>query len=307
MSIAIPGADGRRDAIDAFAALMMIGLTLSWGLNQVAIKIANTGYSPMFLMFLRSAVATLLVFLWCRYRRIALFEKDGTLLPGLLAGVLFGLEFLLIFFGLDYTSAARGALMLNTMPFWVLIGGHFLLGEKMSSVKFGGLVMAFLGVALVFSDGLSLPGPEALLGDVLCLFAGLLWAATIIVIKQSKLTEASAEKTLIYQLAVSTVLPLPFLPFTGPLLRDVTFLATGAFLFHAVFVVAFTYVLWFWLMRRYPASGLSSFAFLTPVFGVLCGGIVLGEPLTAKILLALALIAAGLVVVNRPRRRIVPA
>nr|WP_048649395.1 DMT family transporter [Nitratireductor soli] len=297
---------GRREAIDAFAAIMMIGLTFSWGLNQVAIKIANTGYSPMFVLFLRSAVAAGLVFLWCRYRRISLFQRDGTLLPGLLAGALFGLEFFCIFVGLEYTSAARGALMLNAMPFWMLLGGHFLLGEKMSAVKFVGLVLAFAGVSLVFSDGLSLPGPGAIIGDVLCLLGGVLWAATIVVIKHSRLTDASAEKTLLYQLSVSGLMALPFIPFNGPILRDVSWLASGAFVFQAVFVVAFTYVVWFWLMRRYPASGLSSFAFLTPAFGVLSGAVVLGEPLTAKIVLALCLIAIGLLVVNRPHRRVVP-
>ncbi|WP_229448021.1 DMT family transporter [Nitratireductor sp. B36] len=285
----------------------MLGLTLTWGVNQVAIKLANVGFNPMLSMFLRSAVATLLVFLWCRYRGIHLFERDGTLRPGILAGLLFGFEFILVFLGLDYTSAARGALMLNTMPFWVLLGGHFFLGEKMSALKFGGLLLAFAGVVLVFSDSLSLPGPDALFGDVLCLVAGIAWAATIVVIKQSSLSNAGAEKTLLYQLSVSAIVTVPFIPFGGSLLREVSALATSALVFQAVFVVSFTYLVWFWLMRRYPASGLSSFAFLTPVFGVLSGGLLLGEPLTIKILLALCLIAIGLTVVNRPRRRVVPA
>ncbi|MCC5777447.1 DMT family transporter [Nitratireductor sp. B36] len=298
---------GRQDAIDAFATVIMLGLTLTWGVNQVAIKLANVGFNPMLSMFLRSAVATLLVFLWCRYRGIHLFERDGTLRPGILAGLLFGFEFILVFLGLDYTSAARGALMLNTMPFWVLLGGHFFLGEKMSALKFGGLLLAFAGVVLVFSDSLSLPGPDALFGDVLCLVAGIAWAATIVVIKQSSLSNAGAEKTLLYQLSVSAIVTVPFIPFGGSLLREVSALATSALVFQAVFVVSFTYLVWFWLMRRYPASGLSSFAFLTPVFGVLSGGLLLGEPLTIKILLALCLIAIGLTVVNRPRRRVVPA
>lgn len=308
MTALSPGStSGRHDVIDAFATIIMLGLTLTWGVNQVAIKLANIGFNPMLSMFLRSAVATLLVFLWCRYRGIRLFERDGTLWPGVLAGLLFGFEFILVFFGLDYTSAARGALMLNTMPFWVLLGGHFFLGEKMSTLKFGGLLLAFAGVVLVFSDSLSLPGPDALLGDVLCLVAGIAWAATIVVIKQSSLSNAGAEKTLLYQLSVSAVVTIPFIPFGGALLREVSALATGALVFQAVFVVSFTYLVWFWLMRRYPASGLSSFAFLTPVFGVMSGGLLLGEPLTIKILLALCLIALGLTVVNRPRRRVVPA
>ncbi len=305
MSTANPSFE-RRDAIDAFAAGMMILLTLTWGLNQVAIKIANEGYNPVFLTVARSAIASVLVFGWCLWRRIPLFERDGTLVAGIVAGVMFGLEFVLIFFALDYTSAARGVLMINTMPFWVLIGAHFVLGERMSRVRFAGIVLAFGGVVLVFSDKLSLPDPMALRGDLMLLVAGMLWGATTIVIKRSRLSDASAEKTLLYQLVISAIFAAPLIPLAGPVLRDISALATGSLIFQAVFVVAFTYVLWFWLMRRYPASGLSSFTFLSPVFGVLGGGLLLGEPLSWRIFAALALIAAGLLLVNRPTRRVPP-
>ncbi|MBO6539438.1 MAG: DMT family transporter [Rhizobiaceae bacterium] len=305
MSVASTSMD-KRDAIDAFAAGMMIVLTLTWGLNQVAIKVSNEGYNPVFLTVARSSIAAVLVFGWCRLRGIKLFESDGTLWPGIIVGALFGLEFILIFFGLDYTTAARGTLMVNTMPFWVLIGAHFVLGEHMTRLKFGGLLLAFCGVVLVFSDELSLPDAAALKGDIMLLAAGVLWGATTLVIKRTKLTEVSAEKTLLYQLLVSAVVSAPLIPLAGPAFRDVTALATASLLYQAVFVVAFTYVLWFWLMRRYPASGLSSFTFLSPVFGVLGGGLLLGEPLSWRIFVALAMIAAGLLLVNRPARRMPP-
>jgi drug/metabolite transporter (DMT)-like permease len=293
--------------MDAFASLMMIGLTLVWGTNQVTIKLANAGYDPVFLTILRAAIAGVLVFAWCRIRNIPLFNRDGTLWPGLFVGFLFGAEFILIFIALDYTTATRGVLMLNTMPFWVLLGAHFLLGERMTLSGLSGLAMAFAGVALVFSDELSVPGPGGIWGDLMMVAAGALWGATTIVIKRSRLAGASAEKTLLYQLAVSVAMALPLLPFTGPLLREPSLISTGALLFQAIFVVAFTYLLWFWLMRRYPAAGLSSFTFLSPVFGVLAGGLLLGEPLSWKIFVALALIAVGLAIVNRPRRKVLPA
>lgn len=292
----------RRDNIDTAAVALLLLLTFSWGLNGVAGKVANTGYNPIFLTVARSAIAAVLVYAWCRFRGIALFERDGTLWPGILAGLLFGGEFALIFMGLDHTSVARSALMVNTMPFWVLIGAHFMLGERMSLAKFAGLLLAFVGVVVVFSDGLSLPGPDALKGDLMSLGAGILWAATMIVIKGTKLGRASAEKMLLYQLAVSAVVVLPLIPLAGPILREVSALSTGALLFQAIYVVAFTYILWFWMMRRYPAAGLASFAFLTPVFGVFLGGLLLDEPLTAKLFLALTLIVAGLIIVNRPPR-----
>lgn len=297
----------RRDAIDAAAVAFMLALTFSWGLNGVAAKVSNTGFSPVFVSVARSAIGGLCVFLWCRWRGISLFERDGTLVAGVAAGALFGIEFVLIFWGLDYTSVARSALMVNTMPFWVLIGAHFLLGERMSALKLAGTALAFAGVVIVFSDKLSLPGPEAITGDVMSLLAGIAWAATTLVIKKSRLVQASAEKLLLYQLAVSAVITLPLLAISGPAIRQFGWLPVSALLFQAVYVVAITYVVWFWLMRRYPAAGVASFAFLTPAFGVLLGGVLLDEPLTWRIFLALGLIAVGLIVVNRPARRIPPA
>lgn len=289
----------RRDAIDGLAVALMVVLTVSWGLNGVAVKLSNTGYSPVFLALVRSALGGVLVFLWCRWRHIRLFERDGTLWAGLLTGALFGLEFLLIFAGLDYTSVARGALLVNTMPFWTLMAGHFFLGEKVSGRKFVGLLLAFGGLVLVFSDKLSLPGPDALFGDLLSLGGGIAWAGTMIVIKGTRLVRVPAEKLLLYQLVVAAVVSALVLPLGGPPIRDGNAVATWALLFQAVYIIAITYVLWFWLVQRYPASGLSSFAFLTPVFGVLFGGLLLGEPLGATIFWALGLIAAGLVLVNR--------
>ena len=291
-----------RTGIDTLAAVSLFVLTFFWGLNQVAIKVANTGFNPLFALVVRSVSGCILIALWCWWRNIPLFVRDGTLWPGILAGVFFGLEFMLIFSGLDYTTAARGTLMLHAMPLWMLLGGYFILGERIGWRQFIGMVLAFAGVALVFSDNLSLPSPEAIRGDLMCLGASVLWAGTILVVKASPLATARPEKTLIYQLLVAAVIAGPFIPLGGSLLRDVTVLASAALVFQSTFIVAFTYVLWYWLVRTYPASGVSSFTFLTPVFGVLLGGLLLNEPLSIRIFGALTLIAAGLTIVNRPAR-----
>jgi drug/metabolite transporter (DMT)-like permease len=296
---AVAGAFDRRGSIDGAAALIMLGLTLSWGLNGVAAKISNGGYDPVFVSLMRSVLGGILVLLWCRYRGIPLLDRDGSLWLGTLAGALFGLEFLLIFVGLDYTSVARSALLVNTMPFWVLLGAHFMLGEQMSARIWSGLLLAFGGLVLVFSDRLTLLGPDTIKGDLMSLAAGISWAATNLVIKGTRLTRIAPEKLLLYQLAVSTLLSAVVLPLAGPPIRDAALAPTLAVLFQAAYIVAFTYVLWFWLMRRYPASGLASFTFLTPAFGVLLSGLVLGEPLSARLFVALGLIAAGLFIVNR--------
>ncbi|TIV67441.1 MAG: DMT family transporter [Mesorhizobium sp.] len=285
------------------AAAIMVGLTFSWGLNYVAAKVSYAGYDPVFVSIARSLIGGACVLGWCWWRGIKLVEADGSLGAGIVVGVLFGVEFLCLYIGLEYTTVARNTLLVNTMPFWVLIGGHFLLGEHINARKLSGLVLAFCGLVAVFSDGIVAGSDATLTGDLLSLGSGILWAATSIVIKRSKLVATSAEKLLLYQLAGAAVVGVLVMPLAGPPIRAVATLPTLALLFQSFYIVAFTYVLWFWLLRRYPASGLSSFAFLSPVFGVLCGAVVLGEAPTTRIFLALALIAAGLIIVNRPARR----
>ncbi|TIW65578.1 MAG: DMT family transporter, partial [Mesorhizobium sp.] len=261
---------GRRDAVDMAAATIMVGLTFSWGLNYVAAKVSYAGYDPVFVSIARSILGGLCVLGWCRLRGIKLFRPDGTLVAGVVVGVLFGVEFLCLYIGLEYTTVARNTLLVNTMPFWVLIGSHFLLGERINARKLGGLVLAFCGLAAVFSEGIVAGNNATLTGDLLSLGSGILWAMTSIVIKRSKLVDTSAEKLLLYQLAGAAVVGLLVMPFAGAPIRAVTALPTLALLFQSFYIVAFTYVLWFWLLTRYPAAGLSSFAFLSPAFGVLC-------------------------------------
>ncbi len=292
-----------HDRLDGFASGLLLLLCLAWGLNHVSIKIANEGLQPVFQVGLRAALGTLIVYGWCLWRGIGLFQRDGTLVAGLVAGALFGFEFLLIYVALDYTTVSRGIVFLYLMPFVVAIGAHFLIpGERLTPLRVVGLVAAFAGVVLAFSDDLSVPGPEAIIGDMLCVMAAVGWGATTIVIKTTKLRTASAEKVLLYQLAVSAVLQLAAAPFFGPFIREVTPLVIGAFAFQVLIVVAVTYLIWFWLIRQYPAAQLSAFMFLTPIFGVLFGGLLLSEPMSARLFMALGLVAAGIYLVNRPRR-----
>jgi len=293
---------GPADRLDAFAISLMLMLTLSWGFNQVTIKLANDGFQPLFQGGFRSLGGGFLVWLWCRYRQIPLFERDGTLIAGLLAGSLFAGEFALVYIGFDLTSASRGILFLNTMPFFTAIGAHFFLGERLTPVRILGLIAAFGGVYLVFSDRLGLPSPGAVRGDLLCLVAGFLWGATTVVIKGSTLRFAPAEKTLLYQLAISAATLLPVSLMVAPPLRSPDMISIGALTFQTAYVVAITYVLWFWLIRRYPASSLATFTFLSPVFGVIFSGLILGDPMSFRLIAALALIAAGILLVNRPVR-----
>lgn len=288
--------------LPASAVIGLVFLCSLWGVGQVAIKIGNIGISPIMQAGLRSLIAAGCLFVWCTVRGIPLFERDGTLRAGLLAGALFALEFLLLFLALQYTSAARGTLFLNTSPFIVALGAHFFLKhDALTSTKLIGLTAAFAGVVLAFSDSLSMPSPQALTGDVMCLLAAVAWGATTVVIKGSTLATATPEKTLMYQLALSAVVLMVASPLTGEagvFAADTTVWLAVAY--HSVVIAFASYVAWFSLLRRYPASRVSVFVFLTPVFGVIAGGVLLNEPISQKLVLALALIAAGIYLVNRP-------
>jgi drug/metabolite transporter (DMT)-like permease len=289
-----------RTALDLRAVITLVVLCGSWGLNQVAIKITLWGMPPATQMGARSSVAAFLVLAWCLVRRKSLFNADGSFWPGLAAGMLFGLEFLSIFWGLQYTTAARAVIFIYLAPFVVAVAGHFWLGERLTRQKLIGLVCAFLGVVLALSDQLSLPSPDTLFGDLLCIVAAVLWGATTVLIKGSVLRSVAAEKTLLYQLIVSAVFGFLLAWAIGEQVeRGLVVAVLPAFLYQAVWVAAITYVAWFALMREYPASLLSSFTFLTPLFGVAFGAAVLNEPVSASLLVALLLVAIGIYLVNR--------
>lgn len=305
---AVAAAPKVRADLDQLAVGTIVACSFVWGLNQVAVKVANLGFQPVLQAGLRSILAGMLVVGWCRLRRIPLFNPDGTLVPGVVAGFLFALEFLLIYIALDYTSVSRGIVLIYTMPFFVAVGAHFFLpGERLTTVRSVGLLLAFAGVVILFADRLSLPSPRAVFGDMLCVLAAVAWAATTLVIKGTALARISPEKTLVYQLAVSAVALLALAPFFGPFLRAPDLVSVAALAYQVVIVVSISYVAWFWLLARYPASRLSSFAFLTPLFAVALGWLLLGEPLSPWLLLAVALVAVGIYVVNRrPRVEAVP-
>jgi drug/metabolite transporter (DMT)-like permease len=293
-----------RTRVDAFAASTLVGLCLIWGLSQVAVKVANLGLQPVFQGGVRSLLGTVLVILWCRFRGISLTTRDGTLTAGIVAGLLFGLEFILLYVALDYTSVSRGIVFLYVAPIVVAIGAHFLIpGERLTPIRIAGFVAAFAGIVLCFSDRLSVPSPEAWIGDLLCLIGAFAWGATTLVIKTSTLNRTRPEKVLAYQLAVSAVMMLVLAPLFGPFIREFDSLVAAAFLYQVLVVVAASYLAWFWLLAHYPASQLSAFTFLSPLFAVIFGALLLSEPVSHWLVLALGLVGFGIFLVNRPSRR----
>ncbi len=294
----------RRSHLDLFAITSLLGCCLLWGLGQVAIKAALSEITPMWQAGLRSAVAALLVWAWARQRGIPLFRRDGSLPGGLLVGGLFAAEFACIYAGMQYTTAARMVVWIYLAPFVVALGMPFIAhAERLNLRQSAGLLLAFGAVAFAFAEGFGAPAadaPRQWLGDALGLLAALLWGGTTLAIRATRLSSASAEKTLFYQLAVSAVLLCAGAVWAGeawPL--HWSWRLAGLFGFQAVTVSFASYLLWFWLIRHYPATRLASFTLSTPLFGLLAGNVLLGEAVSGRLMGAMAGLALGILLVNR--------
>jgi len=283
-------------------AIVML-LCLSWGFNQVAVKLALHDVPPMLQATIRSVVAMILVMAWCAVRRVPLFRRDGTLIAGVVVGLMFGIEFGLIYQGLVYTTASRASVFLYLTPFIVVVGARILMpADRFRPSQWLGLGLSFIGMIVAF--GLPTPAldPRQTLGDVMMIVAAFIWAGTTLIIKASRLNGTSPEKVMLYQLVVSAPMMALCAWFAGERIeRWPDHQALAWMGYQAVWVVSVTFVIWFALIKKYSASRVSAFTFLTPLFGVAAGHFVLGEPLTPAFLMAVAFVAAGLVLVNRAK------
>src|SRR5471032_2192852 len=193
------------------AVAWMLMLCLSWGFNQIAVKLTLPDVPPMLQATIRSAGALPVLLLIARLRGVKIFERDGTLGAGLFAGVLFSLEFVMIFRGLLLTSASRAVVFLYTAPFFVALGSYQFLGERLRASQWGGLALSFAGVALAIGVPQADVDARVLLGDLLIVGGGAMWAATTLLAKATALRHAPPEKTLGYQVAMS----IPILGFAA--------------------------------------------------------------------------------------------
>jgi drug/metabolite transporter (DMT)-like permease len=293
-----------RKPVDGFAAGTMLVLCAIWGAQQVAIKLAARDVVPIMQVALRSGLSALLVAALAAWRGERLSFRGRTLRPGLAAGVLFGVEFLFIAEGLRRTSASHMAVFLYTAPVFTALGLHLLLpAERLHLRQWLGVAVAFAGIALAFAGGSARGGTtvEALLGDLCGILAGASWGATTVVIRTSALSEAPPAQTLLYQLATGFVLLLAAALGSGQAgYVALTPLASASLLFQGVVVSFASYLTWFWLLRRYLATRLSVFSFLTPIFGVTFGVLVLRDPLTPSFAGGAALVLAGIAIVSGP-------
>jgi drug/metabolite transporter (DMT)-like permease len=248
----------------------------------------------------RSIGAFVIVAIWARWRGVSFTVRDGTLAAGIAAGVLFGVEFLFIFPGLQFTNASRATLFIYAAPFIVALGSSLLLGEKLRAVQWIGLLCSFAGLVVAFGVP-DVSGGRQLVGDMMMIAAGIAWGATTLVIKGTALRTAAPEKVFAYQIGGSIPLLALAIPLAGERMTAMpSAWALGWLAYQTFWVVSVTFAIWFAMVQRYSASRLSAFTFLTPLFGVASGHFVLGEPISWAFAIAVVLVVAGLVLVNRP-------
>ena len=289
----------QKRPIDSTGAAALIGIALLLAFNQVVIKVTGTGFGPVFQAGLRSvgAFLFLLAWMWFFGKRIEL--PRAAIWGGALSGLLFTIEFVCIFLALDLTTVSRSSILFYSMPVWLALAGHLLLpGEKLSRMRILGLSLAMGGIVVAFADRDG--GHVSLTGDLLALTAAVCWAAIALVVRMTDLSKASAEMQLMCQLVVSGPLLLLVAPFFGEMIRDLQPIHLAGLAFQAIGVVGLGFLAWFKLLAIYQAGGVASFSFLSPVLAVLLGWALLGEQIGLQIWAALALVAAGIYLINRP-------
>jgi drug/metabolite transporter (DMT)-like permease len=288
----------RKDRLDAFGGTVLLGVTLLLAFNQIIIKLVNDGLQPVFFAGLRSALAIGFVWAWLTWKGRPPRLNRASWGAGILIGAVFAAEFLFLFVALDLTSVGRASLIMYSMPVWYALLAHFGLGERITRTKAAGLALAFSGCALAI---LSRPGTgeASLLGDLCALGAAWGWALTAFVARRPVMRAEGPEMQLFWMVVVSAPILLLAAPFFGPLVRDLQPLHLAGLLFQASVVVAGGFITWLWLMSVYPSSTVASFSFMTPILALCLGALIFGEPITWPILASAALVAAGIVLINR--------
>ena len=284
------------------AGLFLSFICFLWGLNAVSIKFSNQGMPPLMSAAIRSLVAGALVWAYARMKGRKVAFPPGQNRHALIIGFLFGMEFLFVYWGLAFTPASRSLIFLYTHVIWVALGAHFFLkDDRLTPVKFFGLVLAFCGVAAVFSARSPELPPSYWIGDLMELSAAIFWAATTLYVKHiSQKVTLDHYQTLFAQLIYALpLLALGSFLFEFPVDLNLSPLVLASLFYQSVVVAFASFLIWFWLIHRHTVSRLASFTFMTPLFGVILGGLILDEPVTFLVWIGLACVAGGIYMVNR--------
>jgi drug/metabolite transporter (DMT)-like permease len=290
----------RKDQMDLFGAVALIAFALHLAFNQVVVKVTAGGFSPVFAAGARSAGAILILLLWMRLRGYDVKVPRNAFVGGTVSGLLFAAEFFFLFIALDLGTVSRVSVIFYSMPVWLTLMAHFLLpGERLSGLKLAGLLLAMGGVALALLDRDA--AAASWTADLLALASAFCWAGIALCVRITPLSEVPPAQQLMFQVAISAPILLLLAPLFGPLIRDVQPIHVAGLLFQIVAVASLGFLAWFWLMKLYPASSVASFSFLSPVFAVILGWLMLSEEVDLTIWIALTLVAGGIWLINRRR------
>jgi len=286
------------------AAALAVLVVVLWGINTVSIKIALGVLPPLLTAGIRFVISLPLIGLWARLRHIPLRPVPGETKKLLLLTFLFVFQICMLYAGTSRTLASRATLFIFTYPFFTTVFAHYMIGgDRLNAGKVAGLALAFGGVVLVFAESLSTGSFATLTGDLMVLISGMAVGFRFVYTKQLtrgippvKLVFWQALMSLPFWFAASAVLERP-----GALQLNGEVLA--ALLYQGLVVAGFCFIVWTVLLHRYSASGLTVFAFLSPVSGVAVSSLLLSEPLSTALLAALVLIAGGIALVNRRTRK----
>ncbi|MBT2341564.1 MULTISPECIES: DMT family transporter [Pseudomonas] len=289
-----------RRALDGQVCALMTGLCAIWGFQQVAIKASAADMAPMLQLGLRSAIAAVLVWLLVRARGERLSLADGSWRPGLLVGLLFALEFVLVGEGLRHTTASHMVIFLYTAPMFAALGLHWKLpSERLKPLQWTGIGVAFAGVVVAFSGGSGAANGSSLLGDGMGLLAGVLWGATTVTVRCSRLTDLPASQTLLYQLVGAGVVLIALAAILGQATTiNPTPQLLASLAFQVLLVSFASFLIWFSLLRRYLASQLGVLSFMTPLYGIGFGVWLLNEPLEPNFIAGAVLVLSGILLVS---------
>lgn len=289
----------RKDRLDGSGLAALLGVTLLLAANQIIVKEVNQGLQPVFFAGARSALAVVFVGLWLRHRGLWGRVTRADLGAGLAIGAVFSVEFMALFLALDLTAVGRASVIFYSMPVWMGILGHFFLpGERLTRVRALGLLIAFAGTAWAILSK-SPAGQGSLAGDLCALAGALGWAGTAFLARKTRLAVAGPEVQLFWMVLVSAPLMLLAAPLFGPLLREVAPMHWVWLVFQAGVVVTGGFISWLWLLSVYPTTTVASFSFLSPVFAIALGHLIFDEALVPGLLGAAALVAVGIVLINR--------
>lgn len=284
----------------------MLLLCILWGGQQSVIKLVADDMAPTLQISLRSGIGMVLIAIFMLWRGISFALHKGPWRAGVAAGLLFGVEFLFIGEGLRYTTASHMAVFLYTAPIFTALGLHFFMpAERLSRTQWMGITLCFVGIAIAFLGGFAQPSISTtiLWGDFLGLIAGFLWGCTTVVLRVTGLNRIPAAQTTLYQLIAAFVVLLVAAILSDQMTVNWSPTLMAALAAQGIVIAFFTLLVWFWLLTHYLASRLASFTFLTPLFGVAFGVLLLDDPLDTAFVLGALLVIIGVSVVNHPKAR----